>query len=386
MKLLVSSCAETASESPLPFESVSLCRPRFGGNGVLKLFLALTLVSLTTTLVLADSTLTVEPLSKTLAAIPEHSETLIRGEPIDSGNVVVRGEYVEPPYRITLAGRNVFINDEQITSLPEQSNTEKVVTAGEFIARLERTLFWGSTLIVFDDETRLVVDSMAAEEFFASMLNAETIQEKVQIVFEQADYDEFSKNRISTAQWRAALENFPSSAAVGECVDSECPGSAEYATHATDQDHVGAEKSHTAWAMYLLNSTGMLLASVSLGVLITNPPNANATWIATLRSHAALQLVKRCLILSVILSVFDLVSTITAESTGGFAEANPLAAFLLHDPSILTFAKLFGTCLTTGLLWSQRQYVGVQLASWWICFVLTLVTIRWVVVDSLFYV
>ena len=386
MKLLVSPCAKVSLGSPLLFGNASKGRSRLANICSLKLVLALSLISFATAPVLGDRTFSADQLTQSLATIPEHSLTLIRGEPIASGNVVVRGEYVEPPYRITLAGRDVFINNEQITSLPEQPSAN-AATAGEFIARLERTLFWGSTLIVFDERTRLVVDSMAAEEFFASMLEAKTIEKKVQIVFEQADYDEFSKNFISTAQWRTALEKFPSTAAaVGECVQSECPEAGEYVVHTTDQSNVLNEKSRTAWTMYLLNSAGMLLAAISLGVLITNPPNANTTWIETLQSHSAVRLVKRCLSLTVVLSIFDLVSTITAESTGGFAEANPLAVFLMHDPATLTFAKLFGTCLTTGLLWSQRQYVGVQLASWWICFVLTLVTIRWVVVDSLFYV
>lgn len=311
----------------------------------------------------------------------------VEGEPIRAGNVVVGGEYIERPYRVSLSGRNVYINEKRVTSLPKL-HTSLAKSDGEFIAKLERTLFWGSTVIVFDEKTRLVVDSTEADTFWAAMLDAATIEEKVRIVFEQADYDEFSKNHISTAQWRSALTDFTPTKSLVESVTSDC---FEYyvedgESHPAEQTSKIASPFGSGWVMYLLNSSGMLLAAISFGVLITNPPKANATWIDRFHSPSAIQLVRKCLILTVVLSVFDLVSTVTAESTGGFTEANPLAAFFIHDLSLLTFAKLFGTFLTTGLLWSQREYVGVQLASWWICFVLTLVTIRWVVVDSLFYV
>lgn len=338
----------------------------------------------------AEDSIPGDRLSSIVSSNSDPAKTLITGEPISGGNVVIRGEYLHSPYRVSMVGPRVFVNDVQIASLADEPRTIPTANDREFVARIERSLFWDSTLIVFDDQTRLVIDSSNADLFLHSMLKANSIAQQVQIIFEQADYDELAKNSIPTGQWRKALEAFSLTDSLVYCLEAGCLESSEDVCpeeYESPGDHdILVATSSLDSLMYVLNALGMLLAAVSLGVLITNPPQANVTWIETLRSPDAVRLVKRCLALIMVLSTFDLVSTLTAESTGSFTEANPLGAYLIDDFSLLTSVKLIGTCLTTALLWSQRRYVGVQLASWWICFVLTLVTIRWVVVDSLFYV
>ena len=95
---------------------------------------------------------------------------------------------------------------------------------------------------------------------------------------------------------------------------------------------------------------------------------------------------QRCLLLIAAYSLFDLIATVMALKTGHVEELNPLGVGLILAPAALAAFKVSATCLGTGLLWKLKNYHGAQVASWWLCMILTLVTVRWVTVQSLFFV
>jgi len=74
------------------------------------------------------------------------------------------------------------------------------------------------------------------------------------------------------------------------------------------------------------------------------------------------------------------------NSQNGFANPRVARPGRRSFPAALAAFKVSATCLGTGLLWRLKHYHGAQVASWWLCMILTLVTVRWVTVQSLFFV
>jgi len=74
------------------------------------------------------------------------------------------------------------------------------------------------------------------------------------------------------------------------------------------------------------------------------------------------------------------------NSQNGFANPRVARPGRRSFPAALAAFKVSATCLGTGLLWRLKNYHGAQVASWWLCMILTLVTVRWVTVQSLFFV
>lgn len=65
-----------------------------------------------------------------------------------------------------------------------------------------------------------------------------------------------------------------------------------------------------------------------------------------------------------------------------FQEMNPLGSQLLLDGVSPLAFKVTTLAVSVLLLFVLRRYRGAQLASWWMCMVCTLLTFRWIVLDS----
>jgi len=82
-------------------------------------------------------------------------------------------------------------------------------------------------------------------------------------------------------------------------------------------------------------------------------------------------------------SLIILTCTLMAVHATSFWEINPFGASLSSQPAVLLGLKLSATAACVAILWNLRFYRGTQLASWWLCLGLTLLTARWVVFNSL---
>jgi len=129
---------------------------------------------------------------------------------------------------------------------------------------------------------------------------------------------------------------------------------------------------------------GMALTILAIGTLVSCRKPKGA-WSQKSEDADYMSTARKCLLLIALLSVFDLVSTLLAISNGGFFELNPTASPLANSSLALGMFKLFFTGGALLLLWKMRQFVGVQVASWWLCLTLTVLAVRWVAVQSLFY-
>ena len=85
-----------------------------------------------------------------------------------------------------------------------------------------------------------------------------------------------------------------------------------------------------------------------------------------------------------VLSAFDLFWTTSHARNGHFQELNPFASAFLTDGASPWLFKVGAVAMSVLLLFSLRRFRGAQIASWWMCFVCTLLTFRWLLLDSSF--
>ena len=136
------------------------------------------------------------------------------------------------------------------------------------------------------------------------------------------------------------------------------------------------------WYSYAFTVTAMLLGVISFGHLLSNPPPRHANWSESDPSPDATRPVVISLGLICVLSLIDLVWTTASSGNAHFEELNPLGSRLLLDGSSPLVFKVATLAVSVLLLFVLRRYRGAQMASWWMCMVCTLLTFRWLVLDS----
>jgi len=324
----------------------------------------------------------------------EPEREVIYGEPIESGYVILEGRVLSSPYRLGRRGRDIFVNGERMAVLPggrapggRQRQDARGPDPNRSIANLEHWLYEENVIIVFDERTRIVADCEEGAYFLRSLIQANSLEERIALAAASYYVDvsgSDGSNRIPTSRWREIL--------VGFKVDDSLHASledwiAEYDEEDEDEDPAVHQRApdRSAQRMYGLSVVGMVLVALSCGTLLTQRPEFGQRWSQRVQSEASLSLVRRALALIVALSVFDLACTLLATTKGGFLEINPVGGSMLHKPWALSTFKLSATFVVVGILWSLRRRAGSQQASWWLCLVLTLVTARWVAVQSLFF-
>ncbi|MCI0359170.1 MAG: hypothetical protein L0211_11885 [Planctomycetaceae bacterium] len=135
---------------------------------------------------------------------------------------------------------------------------------------------------------------------------------------------------------------------------------------------------------YPLTLAGMVAAVLGFGHLLSHRPPVGAKSLDTDASPLALRVLNWSLVLVVAYSALDLAWTILAGQAGQMLELNPLGSRLIEDPLKLIAFKAGATAISVGLLFYLRKYCKAQLAAWWICLILTLLTARWLMMSSMF--
>lgn len=136
------------------------------------------------------------------------------------------------------------------------------------------------------------------------------------------------------------------------------------------------------WYSYAFTVAAMLIGTISFGHLLTAPPSRHTRWTESDAAPDATRPVLISLGLICILSLIDLLWTTVRSSSFHFQEMNPLGFQLLLDGSSPLAFKATTLAVSVILLFVLRRYHAAQLASWWMCMVCTLLTFRWIVLDS----
>lgn len=136
------------------------------------------------------------------------------------------------------------------------------------------------------------------------------------------------------------------------------------------------------WGSYLFTVVAMMLAALSFGHLLTANPPRRQRWTQIDASPIATRTVIESLVLIGLLSCIDLLWTTTMSTEIHFQEMNPVGNHFLLEGTSLTAFKVVSLASALALLFFLRKFKGAQMASWWTCMVCTLVTFRWIVLDS----
>lgn len=119
---------------------------------------------------------------------------------------------------------------------------------------------------------------------------------------------------------------------------------------------------------------------VAFGHLLSTRP----TWDVDSEDSTDILPVNKSLVMMAVFSALDLVWTLAATEAGTMRELNPLGSRLIEDPSMLVAFKIVVTGTSIGILYKLHRRPIAQVASWWCCLVLMLLTARWVVFQSMF--
>lgn len=315
------------------------------------------------------------------------------GQPTNEGFVFVNGEFLPSPYVFRASGKQTFVNDvmiaEELLSVDSRldrdgdeegygrggrrRSQETQQTYAEYL--FESFSQSRQVMMVFDGQSPALLSRTAGGNDLLSVLVSDAHRsELLPRVLANAG------SSVVASKWSDWVQSFRPSqeflASAKPIVDRI------KATVGEDQARHAAMKRLDSFA-YPLTITGMIMSVFAIGHLVSNPPNGGKTPDEIEMSPEVVKIVTRSIILVVALSLLDLIWTLLASQAGTMRELNPVGGRLIDDPAKLIAFKVAMTGLAAGLIFKLRYYRRAQLASWWACLILTLLTVRWLTFNSM---
>lgn len=302
---------------------------------------------------------------------------------VKRGFVFVDGEYITPPYEIRYADGKVSINGHELTCQPPA----RMFGGRGFGPRggdqpwrfavndLQSQLGNDCVMLSFKDQPYLVLDSATAYELLLSLVSQERRSLRQVEVMSRLPED-FNKE-----VWDEWIRDFTPPD------DLRQRAAVLVARYNTTQREAEAEIRATQWMnrlAYPLTMGSMVLTVLSIGHLLGGRPHANKPTFGLDESREVIHALNWSLFFAAAFSSIDLVWTILAANTNQMRELNPIGSHLIQDPRHLAGFKIGITFSCLAVLWLLRKHKRAQVAAWWICLILTLVTIRWLTFNSLF--
>lgn len=133
---------------------------------------------------------------------------------------------------------------------------------------------------------------------------------------------------------------------------------------------------------YPLTLFAMLSVVLGFGHLLSYRPS-NAVSEGETGTEAK-KLITKTIAVIALLSIVDLVWTLAATNAGTMRELNPLGSQFVNNPWLLGLFKVFVTGGALAILYRYYQRSFAQVAAWWCCLVLVLLTSRWIIFQSMF--
>jgi hypothetical protein len=305
-----------------------------------------------------------------------------------SGYVIWDGQYLPPPYEITVEADEIFLNGRLLPPISADSMkvrrgqgprsrmaTNSMPTSHTYQATLQRGLQRDGLLLVDSNQAHLMRALEA--EYVLDVLLAETDLEVaaklLMSYFGGADSPGFN------VDWKHVAHSFvPTNELRDRRPVQPPPPDAEFA--ATDS------MISTRTIQYGMTVMGMALGVLGFGMILQHRPHIHLRGASNRidGEGEGFQMLPCYVLLLVILAGFDLACTLFASGSGGLFELNPLGNSLLNKPLSLMGVKLSATFVSAGILFRLRPYRIAQAASWWLCLVFVMLTLRWVVFSSMF--
>jgi len=315
------------------------------------------------------------------------------------GFVFIHGEYLPPPYEIRYAEGEVAINGHKLTCLPTRG-FHGPGYGGRFfgpgygpgrssdpwrplVGELAQHLASDTVVMSFADQPLVVFASSAATYDLLKMLtrgsSGATNSNSAKVM--PVSYLEQLPENFDRAVWDQWIGSFEPPA---NLVQRGLALVAHY--DKTEQDaksSLAATKRLNAWA-YPLTIGLMVVTVLAVGHLLGGRPHAGKPTTGIDDSPEMIRALNWSLAFVAMLSLGDLALTILAGQAGQMRELNPLGSHLIHDTRHLFGFKVGATLPALLLLWLLRRHKRAQIAAWWVCLILVIVTFRWLTVNSAF--
>jgi hypothetical protein len=310
------------------------------------------------------------------------------GRQIDDGFIFVDGRFVPGPYSFRSAGELTYVNDILIShdasGLRGNFSEDEHEVYRRSGASLQRTLaeflsnrFADSThiLVAFHErQPEIVPLKVGGRALLCALVNHEN---RATLLPDIRQFDQTNEEAEDWSQWIVNYQPTDDFLLKAQPIVDQVEGA-----HAEDMAKHAAIQRLDRFS-YPLSIVGMIMSVFAIGHLLSNPPNGGKSPLEVDDSPEVLQIVTRSLALVVVLSLLDLVWTLLASQAGTMREMNPVGGRLIHDPAMLILFKVALTGLAAGLIFKLRHYRRAQLASWWACLILTLLTVRWLTFNSM---
>jgi hypothetical protein len=335
--------------------------------------------------------------------------------PQASGYLFLNGEYVLPPYQIAFDDHSLTINGLQFTEdsfdlSAYESEVNRQFTGMRGRRRMQDEGRWGRGPGIrrtgfqrggFEELRRaprrpfdVLCEEVAAVSTGAIVVLYEHASPAS--LYPTGGTHEFLQTLVAPSVTKFSLPTSLAGRAEGEVLArlaGEFRPTAEFSSRAAQDigkvDAASAEADRVTagnlWIdkiSYPLTVLAMALVVLGFGHLLSNRPQLDESESADEAKRR--KVVGQSLLIVGLLSAVDLIWTIGTANAGLMRELNPLGSGLIAEPIKLFLFKATLTGASIGILyWLHRRPVA-QLASWWCCLLLTLLTARWVVFQSMF--
>jgi hypothetical protein len=315
----------------------------------------------------------------------------VANEPIRTGYLFIAGKYVAPPYTLDLREDKLVVNGEDtavsIDDLPGRWQGNEGWGGfrvwlgrpgpGRFVLReLRDTLEREEIVFFFPGQPVLQLQNQDAKyHFFRTILDRSSPRETLA---GEMDWVPF---KADPEKWQAWLREFDPPSDLRERAEAEIREIDERVSVAIAKRN--ARRRLDTWN-YPLMIIGMVLVVLACGHLLTSRPTKSGSSMSTTEASEARTGVLRSLVLVLSLSGLDLVWTVLVSQAGAMRELNPLGRQLIDDPTLLLGFKALLTLGAIALLVGFRRFRAAQIGAWWACLICTLLTIRWLTLNSLF--
>ncbi|MCA9080212.1 MAG: hypothetical protein KDA58_06610 [Planctomycetaceae bacterium] len=291
----------------------------------------------------------------------------------DCGLVFLGGRFLSAPYILESSGKTVLINGNEIP--------------GRILERNEQVRFWelcdyldaGDILWVTDETSTVFANGSGRAELLMMLSSKKGDGKSFGDSFE--DLLTYVPDYINRESFERDWNAIHMSPELSQAIEQQV---AELEALETSFASLHAGATILNHAAYPLTVLGMLLCVLAFGHLLAYPPFGFNALSITSDSPIALQAVVRSLAFIAVLSCLDLLWTMLASGAGQMRELNPLGSQVIGDPNQLIAFKFAATGMGVALLFTIRKNQSAQVASWWMCLVLVLLSMRWIAFNSLF--
>lgn len=303
------------------------------------------------------------------------------------GFVFIDGEYLPPPYKIEYVEGKLRVNDRELTCQPPRAFGGRGFGPGGFGGRGGGEPTWrfsvsematqlGNQCVVlsFKDQPYVVLDTATSNDLLLALTPTKGRSMRQLDIMSRLPED---FNKKVWDEWIGGFQPPDDLCKRAESVVS---------SFEKTQREAQAEIRATQWMnrlSYPLTMAGMVLTVLSIGHLLGGRPHANKPTFGLDATPEMMHALNWSLFFAAAFSSIDLIWTILAANANQMRELNPIGSHLIENPRHLAGFKVGVTFSCLAVLWLLRKHKRAQIAAWWICLILTLVTIRWLTFNSL---